>query len=256
MRLVLRCSLPVIGLIALVSSPAAGQTVTDYRVFLSGSAGIAQPNSDAFSNPINFTLFAETGNFDADYVLDSGPVYDGGVTVRLWRNLGAGVNVSKSRTTDTAAIEASLPHPFFFGQHRRLTGTAPGLRHEELAVHLHGAFIWMRDWVVISGFGGPTFFNFKQDLVQSIRHAEVGFPFDAVRFVGHGATRVSESKVGFHAGADAAFYVASSGAWQHIGVGALVRYSRAEVDVSAGRGDSVTLDLGGLHFVGGVRLRF
>jgi len=256
MRLALRFVLCLTAVIALVCSQASAQGLEEYRFFLSGSAGIAQPNTDAFSNPITFTLFAEAGNFEADYVLDSGPVYDGGVTVRLWRNLGAGVNVSKSRTTDTAAIEASLPHPFFFGQHRQLTGTAPGLRHEEVAVHLHGAFIWMRGWAVISGFGGPTFFNFKQDLVQSIRHAEVGFPFDAVTFIGHGATRVSESKVGFHAGADAAFYLASSGVWEHVGVGALVRYSRAEVDVSAGRGDSVTLELGGLQFAGGIRVRF
>jgi hypothetical protein len=43
---------------------------------------------------------------------------------------------------------------------------------------------------------------------------------------------------------------------RYVGIGALVRYSRASVSLPAGFGTEVTVRAGGLEIGGGVRLRF
>jgi hypothetical protein len=70
---------------------------------------------------------------------------------------------------------------------------------------------------------------------------------------------LKDSAWGYHVGADVAYLFT-----KHIGVGGLIRYSRASADVenlleSARTGSSNTsasLDLGGLQVLAGVRIRF
>jgi len=261
MTSLLRCCLIAAALVAapMLVLPAGAQPAPPARVLLSGNGGV-RTTTDSFGDSIVFDLFAEKGDFKADYEVAAGAVFDGGGIVRLWRNVGAGVSVSVFDSTDAARIAARIPHPFFFDQPRAVTGLADGLLRREIAVHVQGAYlVQVRDWVTIAGFAGPTFFSVNQDLVQTVRHIETGFPFDAAAFGGHRSVQASESSVGVNLGVDASFFPfprLGVRTLERVGVGFLFRYSLGDVEVSAGRGDQATLDLGGAQFTGGVRIRF
>ena len=74
------------------------------------------------------------------------------------------------------------------------------------------------------------------------------YPYDTAT-LGRATTReYNGSTVRFKVGADIAVYFSK---W--VGVGGLIRFSRADLDLSDG---STTVTVGGLHTAGGLRLRF
>ena len=77
------------------------------------------------------------------------------------------------------------------------------------------------------------------------------YPYDTATFTSATNTEQSESKVGFHAGADVAVYFSDT-----IGVGWLARFSRATVDFTSPDGGTVSVDAGGFQTGGGLRIRF
>ena len=102
----------------------------------------------------------------------------------------------------------------------------------------------------IAVFGGPTFFDIKQDLVTDVLFTNT-YPYDTATYTGTTTGRQSESTVGFNAGADVTFYFSS-----HVGVGVLARFSRATIDLPSQDGGTVAVDTGGFQTGGGLRLRF
>ena len=98
-------------------------------------------------------------------------------------------------------------------------------------------------------------FIVDQDLVTSVSHTET-FPFDTVTFDAATAERQSESRVGFNVGADLSYFLFEGTGGTKFGVGALVRFSRATIDFVSEDEDIVSVDAGGFHVVGGIRLRF
>lgn len=130
---------------------------------------------------------------------------------------------------------------------------------------LHIRALWMVqivDGLVISVSAGPTLINAKQDIVTSVQHAELGFPFSEVEFVGHTASRQSATTVGFNGGVgiDGFFlhrlpFLRNVAMLEHVGLGLLIRYVRGSVDLQMGD-QPVELDLGGLQMTTGLRLRF
>jgi hypothetical protein len=104
--------------------------------------------------------------------------------------------------------------------------------------------------VQVSLFAGPSFFSVEQDLVTTVTFTQ-DFPFDTASFVSAETRRHSESVTGYHLGVDATFFFT-----RHIGVGGLVRVSRASVDLASADGGLVPVDLGGVQLSGGLRLGF
>ena len=231
---------------------AAGQQAVrgESRGFIMTS-GVYQATSKDFSDRIVFAEFAEEGSLDAGYELATGPLFDIGGTVRVWRNLGVGAAVSVFTRDDAASVTARIPHPFFFNRNREINGSKEGLKREERAVHVQA--VWL---VPANGsfqvmlFGGPTFFKVEQDLVTNVLFSHE-YPYDSARFTGTVVVSRTESKVGFNVGADLGFYFS-----KNAGVGWLIRFSRASVDLPSENGGSVAVESGGLHAGGGLRLRF
>jgi hypothetical protein len=98
--------------------------------------------------------------------------------------------------------------------------------------------------------GGPTFFKLKQAFVSGVTIDET-YPFDTATFASATMKELTERAVGFNAGVDISRPLSSTFA-----IGALIRYSRAEVkfdDADVGR---QTARAGGLEATGGVRVRF
>jgi hypothetical protein len=77
------------------------------------------------------------------------------------------------------------------------------------------------------------------------------YPFDVATFAGATTTDVSKSQVGFNVGTDVTTPLS-----KYFGVGAIVRYSRASLQLPVSAGQEVTIQAGGLQIGGGVRFRF
>jgi len=228
----------------------AAQQVSESRGFVSMNGGFQATSTD-FGDNIDFVLFVEEGDFDARYPVETGLSFDVSGGVRVWRSLAIGGGVSLFHHDAIASVSARFPHPFFFNQHRNVSGTAEGLTRSETAVHIQVMWVApVNNRLDITVFGGPTFFTVKQDLVTTVEFAEE-FPFDTAEFTGVSTVTATDSTVGFNIGVDVGFYFS-----EHVGVGGLVRFHSASIDFSSPGSDVVSADVGGLQTTGGLRVRF
>ncbi len=213
--------------------------------------GATQATATTFTDNVGFIEFHEDADFDADYAVGTGAVFDGGAGVRLANGIGFGVAVSRFERLDPVSLDARIPHPFFFDRPRSLTGSEPDLTRLETAVHVEVRwFESVSDTVELAVFGGPTLFNVRQDLVTAIGY-DHAYPYDEASLASATTAPASASTIGFHAGADIGFFFSET-----VGLGALIRYSGGSVDLP-GEGEAmVPVDTGGFHIGGGLRLRF
>jgi opacity protein-like surface antigen len=227
--------------------PPAGR---QWRGFIAAGA-MFQPEKASFTDARSRSVFRETATWSGDYDVDGGIGADIGAVARLWGNLGAGLAVTSVTRAGTAALSASYPHPFFFGRTRPADADADDVDRTETGVHVSLAYL-----VPASGrlrltlFGGPSLYAIEQTVVDDLTVNEA-YPYDSITIAPAGTTDVSETAVGFHAGADATWYVT-----ERLGAGVLLRYATATKSVSVNGGDDFDLKAGGLQVGVGLRLRF
>jgi hypothetical protein len=220
------------------------------RVHVSVS-GAYQATANDFSDRLEFERNVETGSTEVDYPIKGGFVFDAGVGFRLWKSLGAGVAVSYFTRDDNAATTSSVPHPFFFDQPRQVTGDATGVNRSETGVHVQAMYLVNAGGnlrLVLSG--GPSFLNVQQDLVSEVVVTET-FPFDTAAFGSARTEQAKGSAVAFNVGADVMWFFS-----KNVGVGGLVRFSRATIDLDAPENRTVSVDAGGVYAGGGLRVIF
>lgn len=213
--------------------------------------GLFQPGTHAFTDTREFSYNRETATTTGNYEIDRGAGIDGGVFMRIWRNLGAGASVSSVVRTSDATFTARYPHPFFFGQQRSAETMVTDLDRAEVGVHLSAAYLLPatgRFGGVV--YAGPSFFSFTQDAIETLNVTET-YPYDTVTIAPGDSTELSESAVGFHVGADVAWYFTN-----RFGIGAMARYATAKTNVSIGTGNSFDLEGGGFQAGLGLRIRF
>ena len=250
------------AIMAVMAAPVTAQTA-----FINANGGY-QVTKTAFTDTVDFTLYAEAGDFIADYQVAAAPLFDVSGGVMLGRYGAVGVGVSRFRTQDDAAVTARLPHPLFFDSDpacrtrpsgvctRTVSGTASSLTREEIAVDVQATLILpIARHFDLSLFGGPTFFTVEQDLVTSVSNTET-FPFDTTTFDAATAERQSQSGIGFNVGVDFAYFLQAAGSGTRVGLGTLVRFSRGSIDFTSADGGTVQVDAGGVHVAAGLRLRF
>jgi hypothetical protein len=238
-----------LAMLAFVTAPAAAQTWSE-RVHVSVNAAALTATQD-FSDRFEFDANAETGSTSVDYPVKGGFVFDAGLGYRIWKNLGAGVAVSAFSRDNVAATTTSVPHPFFFNQPRELSGDVGDIGRSETGVHVQAIYLLHtggRLRVVLSA--GPSFLAVSQDLVTTVNAIET-YPFDAAGFGSAERREANGSGVGFNAGADVLWMLG-----RQVGVGGLVRFSKASVDLDAANGRQVSVDGGGVYAGGGLRLVF
>lgn len=239
-------ALPPAGLLAMRARPQLPA-----RVFVDVNAGFQSTNL-SFNDTQTTARFEESATWTADYAVEGGPAFALSGGVRLWGPLVARVGFSRFTDSNVAAIAGTVPHPFFFNRDRSISGDSTTLKHEEQAIHVSA--LWLvpaSDRLEISLFGGPTFFTIRRDLVRDVRYTE-SYPYDTAALESTLVDRVSDGRVGFHAGAEVAFFFT-----RNVGVGALVSFSRATLDLtSPASGRALSLEAGGLQAGAGIRLRF
>ncbi|HET7220429.1 MAG TPA: outer membrane beta-barrel protein [Vicinamibacterales bacterium] len=231
------------------AAPAAAQGWSE-RLFFSIN-GAFQTATNDFSDRFEFERDLETGSTESDYRVQSGFLFDGGGGYRLWKNLGVGVAVSVFTREDSAATRSSFPHPFFFEQPREVTGDATGVTRRETAAHVYAAYLWrVSEPLRIVLSAGPSFFNVEQDVVTEVTITET-YPYDTAAFASARKERQSGSAPAFNVGADVMWMLT-----RNVGVGGVVRFSQASIDLDAPRGRTISVDAGGPYVGGGVRFLF
>jgi hypothetical protein len=231
----------------LTAVDARGQSTrwTD-RVYVNAS-GWYQAAPTTFTDVVTPIDFVERTSIDTSYRIRSAGGFDVGGGVRVWRNLGLGLDVSRFTRAGGGSVTGQVPHPFFFNRPRPVTGDAPGLEREETGGHAQ--VLWMMPiaakWQVGLS-GGPSWFTVGQDLVQTVTVTE-SYPYDTATFAGFTAARRTGSRVGFNAGGDIAYMFTP-----RIGFGITAGYSRARVPLD----EATTINAGGAHVGGGIRFRF
>jgi hypothetical protein len=239
----------VAALVAVLVS-AGEAAAQDGRVFIDINGG-TQATSTDFTDNVVFTEFVEEGDFDATYGIDSGLVVDISGGVAVGRRLAVGVGYSRFDKRNGASVDARIPHPFFFDRDRSIAGAAANLARTETAVHVQLRwFAPLGGRVSLSLFGGPTFFRVTQGLVTTVDFSQ-SYPFDDASFTSASTGDRSESALGYNVGVDAGFFFS-----RYIGVGVLARFARASVDLVSEDTGLVSIDTGGFHAGGGLRLRF
>ena len=252
--LVLAWVLPV-----LCASPATAQTRPrttrpadrSPRVTLAISGG-SQTSTTEFDDRFDFELYKETATTRVQYPVEGGFLFDVGGGVRLWRGLGAGLAVSTFAVDGSASTSTSLPHPFFLNQPRQVDGDADQMRREETGIHVQAQYsIPLSRRLQLTLMAGPSILRVNQTLVSSVNYSQE-YPYDTATFTGVERRTADGSAGGFNAGADVRWLIS-----RHVGVGAMVRVTRAEIDLDPGDNrEAVTVDAGGTHVAAGLRFTF
>jgi hypothetical protein len=235
------------GIVGLAGAVQA-QPVERLRIGINGGG---QLGSQTVSQDFTVIAYVEPASILNEIELSAGAMFDLGASYHLAGPWWAGVAFSSVSRSVDGAIDASIPHPFFFNRPRDVVGTADGLDSTERGIHVHLSYlIPLSNTLDIAVFGGPSRFTVKQDLVTDIAYDE-SYPFDAATFRSATVVSVSESAWGFNLGADVTWKLSS-----RFGVGGLVRFARGSTTLTADPGNEVSVDVGGTQVGGGVRIRF
>jgi len=238
-----------VAALLVVNVRAAGAQWLD-RARISINVG-TQPSSTTFTSETTSTVYAETSTINTTCTVPSGPLFDGGMIVRLKGNFGVGFAVSSYAKSKDASVSGSIPHPFFFNTFRNISGTAGSLQRRELAAHIQAAYVISSNRFDVVLSGGPTFFDVRQDLVSSVTFTDT-YPYDTATFGSASITRATGTKVGYNVGVDVGVTLA-----RNFGVGALFRFSRATLTLPLeGSSSGVAVDAGGPQVAGGLRFYF
>jgi len=241
------------------ASPAQGQTgarrpaprrLGEPRVTLSISGG-AQAPADRVADQIKFERNVETETIDVKYPNTPGVLVDVGVSVRVWKKLGIGVDVGHVAGDGTADVTASVPHPFLFTQPRTVTGKQSDMSREETGIHVQLQYLMQpspRIRVVLGG--GPSRIQLTQDVVTDVNVNEA-YPYDTAEFRDATTKGATASVIGFNAGLDVTWKLT-----RNVGFGGLVRYTRASADLDVRTGHTLAMKAGGAQGMGGVRFAF
>jgi hypothetical protein len=167
------------------------------------------------------------------------------------RTFGVGASVYTASRPSTLAVDASIPHPFFFNRARQATGSIDGLEHRELALAVQGRFEQpLNRKFRLAVFGGPAFVRVERDLFASLEYTET-YPYDAITVERVATTSASGSGIGFNGGVDVTYALTPK-----VGIGGGGQYMGATVTLQDSADRDVDVKAGGFLITAGVRLRF
>ncbi len=235
---------------ASIASASSAEAQNPDRLRAGVSVG-AQVGSQTVGQVFETTVYREASPIRNEIDLSGGTILDVGASYRLAGSVWAGVAFSSLSRTAAGALDAKLPHPFYFNQPRLVEGTVEDLQSAESAVHLSVSYLLrLSEALDVSVFGGPTRFMIEQDLVTDIAYNEA-YPFDAASFTSATRTTASDTAWGFNTGVDVTWRFSRA-----LGVGGLIRFAKASTTLTASPGNAVSTDAGGLVAGGGLRVMF
>jgi hypothetical protein len=233
------------------SPPPGRRPARAQQVRISVNAG-TQPGSTTFTGAAATTIYTENADINTTYHTGNGPFFDGGVLSAVAGGFHVGVSVSSFVKRSDGEIAATIPHPFFYKTPRSIAGVAGSLERREIVTHVQAAYVMSAGRKLdIALSAGPSWFRVRQDLVTGVTFTE-RYPYDTATFGAASSTTVSANKIGFNAGVDVGVRLSRS-----VGIGGLVRFSRASVELPLpGAPTTAKSNAGGVQVGGGLRVYF
>ncbi len=103
----------------------------------------------------------------------------------------------------------------------------------------------------IAVFAGPTYFKLSQGTIGEVTTSEVGPPYTSVKLNVPAVVTTDASKWGVNVGADATYKF-----MRNFGVGGFVRWAGTKVDITPANGTAISVNVGGVQYGAGLRVRF
>jgi hypothetical protein len=247
--------LALVTTVALWVTPSALSAQTSPRVLIGanlamGSSGSTFADTFRYNHPYTANIPGEEASVDTTFEIPSGAMFEGGVLVRIFRNVAAGVAYYQASSTNDLQVTARIPHPLLITRHRTVEGATPA-RHEQSGLHVNAAYILpATERVYVAVSAGPTYFTARQRVVKSVAVSET-YPYDTASFASADLESLSGSGWGFNAGVDVGWMFT-----RNVGVGGMLRYSRATLSLEPSGRDALDIDAGGLHAGIGARVGF
>ena len=233
--------------------PSATTTTRSASWFIAVNGGY-QVDDHTFSETREQEVNREQMTWTTDYAIERGGQYEGAVGGYAANGFGGAVTYSFYQDNNSAAaVSARVPHPFFFNQPRQFEGQSVALQHREQVIHVSAAYMApIGSNLEVSVAGGPSFFIVDRSFVDNVIYDET-YPYDSATFDRTTIRDVSENRTGFHVGGDVSWFFSNN-----VGIGGMVRYTRATVEFPAagGGGEAISVDLGGVQAGFGLRVRF
>lgn len=246
LRVVLVCA-TACALPGAASAQARGETGRGYV----GAAIGALLTTSTSSAPLTLPAYGESGRLDMQASWPAGATVeiDGGV--RLWRDFGVALSVTRGRRQGESTLSGPIPHPYFFNQPRTLDASGGALTRTETAMHV--GLMWRHPLtrrLAVAAVVGPSMVAIRQDVIDGVVWSET-YPYTSVQLSRATITRRDRSTAGVHAAGDLVVRLA-----RHLGVTGGVRYCHATVVLESAPGQQIKADVSGLVVRGGARWLF
>jgi hypothetical protein len=207
----------------------------------------------------NYMLFTQPASAAAAYLDQNINVTDFGLAggVGFVHGIGVSLHFDGQNYSQPAGLGISIPSPYFLNRIAADGSVTAGLlERRERAVDIGAEYIIPSPaWLRVRVFGGPTYFHVTNQMVAIISYDQVAsalIPINVVAITKYTSTEVAGWSIGFHVGADAAYFFS-----RHVGVGGGTRFNRGTVTVKDPLSNQdADLRLGHLALSGGLRLRF
>jgi hypothetical protein len=201
--------------------------------------------------PLTLPAYGESARLETQtsWPADATVEIDGGV--RLWRDFGVALTVTRGRRDGASTLSGTIPHPYFFNQPRTLGPSGVSLTRTETAMHF--GLMWRRRLtrrLVVAAVIGPSVVAVSQDVIDGIVWTEA-YPYTSVQLSRATITRRDRSTTGVHGAGDLVVRLA-----RHLGVTGGVRYCRATAVLESAPGQQIAADVGGFVVRGGARWLF
>ena len=156
-------------------------------------------SSSRFSATQTVRENAEDGTFRSSYSVGKAPGAGFDLQYNLGSKFGLRLGAQTFSRKSTGAFDAQVPHPFFFGRVRSVSGTQSGLGFSEAAYSLTGVYRGGSGKWRVNLEGGPAYFSVNATVAERISYGEV-YPYDTATFGGVRTTKKKVSPFGFAAG--------------------------------------------------------
>lgn len=205
--------------------------------------------SSQFSATLKQRDYAEDGSFTASYKAKAAPGVGFDIQYNLNPRFGVRLGVQSFSRKSDATLDAQIPHPFFFSQPRKVSGTATGLGFSETAFTLTAVYRGGSGKWRVNADAGPAFFNVNVTMADRLNYGDV-YPYDTVTFSGVSSSKKKVSPMGVSAGIEIGRQLSDA---VTVVLGARYAGGSGDVDVS---GTKVNVKAGGAQARLGIRIGF
>jgi hypothetical protein len=233
------CGLVLLG----ATSASAQRLVWRDQIFVNANVG-SQSKSQDYGTSFDFALFDEPGSVDLARTVKGGRFIDVTAGVTPLGRLGLAFNFMRRSGDSDGALTASLPDPIFYDRSQTLAGAVTALQHRESWLGLLIAYrlpAGPSDRINVLVMAGPVVARVRHEVVTDVA-VDAGSGQ-----VSASLSTLSRDLLGAQVGVDVSYQVV-----RHLGAGATVRYNRAKGNL----GPDLAVDLGGVQFGVGLRMRF